>query len=96
MIFSLRQLQEKCNEHNKDLYVAFIDLAKAFDTVNRELLWQILERFGTPPKFLTVLKKLHEGMLATVLAYGERSDPFTINVGVKQGCVIAPVIGLLP
>lgn len=92
MIFSIRQLQEKCNEHNQDLFVAFIDLAKAFDTVNRDLLWQILERFGTPPKFLSVLKKLHEDTQATVLAYGERSEPFNINVGVKQGCVIAPVI----
>ena len=92
MIFCARQLQEKCNEQNKDLYIAFIDLQKAFDTVNRELLWIILEKFGTPPKFLTILKKLHDGMTATVLASGERSEPFGIDVGVKQGCVIAPVI----
>ena len=92
MIFCARQLQEKCNEQNKDLYIAFIDLQKAFDTVNRELLWTVLEKFGTPPKFLTILKKLHENMSATVLASGERSPPFNIEVGVKQGCVIAPVI----
>ena len=35
MIFCARQLQEKCNEQNTDLYIAFIDLQKAFDTVNR-------------------------------------------------------------
>ena len=92
MIFCARQLQEKCNEQNTDLYIAFIDLQKAFDTVNRELLWIVLEKFGTPPKFLTILKKLHDGMTATVLASGERSEPFNIEVGVKQGCVIAPVI----
>ena len=92
MIFSLRQLQEKCNEQNKDLYVAFIDLAKAFDTINRELLWAVLKKFGTPPKFLAVLKQLHDNTAAAVLAYGERSEPFTVEIGVKQGCVIAPVI----
>ena len=92
MIFCARQLQEKCNEQNTDLYIAFIDLQKAFDTVNRELLWTLLEKFGTPPKFLTILRKLHDGMTATVLASGERSEPFSIDVGVKQGCVIAPVI----
>lgn len=70
MIFSLRQLQEKCSEQNKDLYVAFIDLAKAFDTVNRELLWAVLEKFGTPLKFLAVLRQLHDNTTAAVLAYG--------------------------
>ena len=44
MIFCARQLQEKCNEQNTDLYMAFIDLQKAFDTVNRELLWIVLEK----------------------------------------------------
>ena len=69
MIFSLRQLQEKCNEQNKDLYIAFIDLAKAFDTVNRELLWQILERFGTPPKFLSILKLEAVGQYSSAVGH---------------------------
>ena len=34
MIFSLRQLQEKCREQRKPLYIAFIDLTKDFDQVN--------------------------------------------------------------
>ena len=38
MIFTVRQLQEKCIEQNKPLYLVFIDLTKAFDTVNREAL----------------------------------------------------------
>ena len=42
MIFVARQLQEKCREQHQDLYLAFVDLTKAFDTVNRDLLWNIL------------------------------------------------------
>ncbi|XP_029643479.1 uncharacterized protein LOC115217900 [Octopus sinensis] len=42
MIFTLRQLQEKCREQHHPLYLAFIDLSKAFDRVSRELLWDIL------------------------------------------------------
>ncbi|XP_022809753.1 uncharacterized protein LOC111346749 [Stylophora pistillata] len=42
MIFSVRQRQEKYMEQNKPLYLAFIDLTKAFDTVPRELLWDVL------------------------------------------------------
>ena len=39
MIFTARQLQEKCQEQNVDLYMTFVDLAKAFDTVSRDGLW---------------------------------------------------------
>ena len=42
MIFVLRQIQEKCCEQNMGLYVAFVDLTKAFDTVNRDGLWKML------------------------------------------------------
>ena len=49
MIFSLRQLQEKCREQGKPLYVAFIDLTKAFDLVSRDGLFRILEQVGCPP-----------------------------------------------
>jgi len=48
-IFIARLLQEKCREQHCDLYMAFIDLTKAFDTVNRELLWDVLAKFGCPP-----------------------------------------------
>lgn len=46
MIFTVLQLQEKCREQHKDLFIAFIDLSKAFDIVNRELLWSALSKFG--------------------------------------------------
>ena len=51
MVFSIRQLQEKCREQQKPLYIAFVDLTKAFDTVSRSGLYKILEKIGCPPKF---------------------------------------------
>ena len=92
MIFVARLLQEKCREQNKNLYIAFVDLAKAFDTVNREMLWTVLTKFGCPPKFMQIMKAFHDGMTARVSAGGTLSDPFEVTVGVKQGCVLAPVI----
>ena len=68
------------------------DLTKAFDTVHRTLLWQLLSKFGCPPNFIRVLAALHDGMNATVVAGGKKSAPFQVTVGVKQGCVLAPVI----
>ena len=49
MIFSVRQLQEKCREQGMPLYVAFIDLTKAFDLVSRKGLFRLLEKIGCPP-----------------------------------------------
>lgn len=92
MIFCLRQLQEKAREQNKDLFVAFIDLTKAFDTVNRPMLWILLSKIGVPPKFLSILRQMHEGMQARVQTCGTLSEPFSVEVGVKQGCVLAPVL----
>ena len=48
MIFSVRQLQEKCQEQNEPLFLAFIDLTKAFDLVSRSGLFQLLKKIGCP------------------------------------------------
>ena len=50
MLFSVRQLQEKCREQGMPLYVAFIDLTKAFDLVSRKGLFRLLEKIGSPSK----------------------------------------------
>ena len=52
MIFSLRQLQEKCKGQQKPLHVAFVDFTKALDLVKRSALFQILQKVGCPPVFL--------------------------------------------
>ena len=48
MIFVARQLLEKSREQNQDLFIAFVDLAKAFDTINREMLWKVMVKCGCP------------------------------------------------
>ena len=92
MIFSARQVQEKCREQGCDVYLACIDLTKAFDSVNRDALLACLARLGCPSKFVNITRQLHEGMKVCVLYDGEQSGSFNINTGVKQGCVIAPTL----
>ena len=92
MIFVAQQLQEKCREQHQDLYLAFIDLTKAFDTVIRDLLWNILHKFGCPPTFTAILQQFHTGMCAQDAMAGSQSSSFPVEVGVKQGCVLAPII----
>ena len=49
MIFTARQLQEKCQEQNVDLYMTFIDITKTFDTVSRDGLWKIMAKLVVHP-----------------------------------------------
>jgi hypothetical protein len=66
MVFCLRQLQERCIEQDRPLYVVFVDFTKAFDTVGRTGLWQQLRKYGCPEKFTTMIEALHTGMMASV------------------------------
>jgi hypothetical protein len=92
MIFSLRQLQEKSREQNRPLFIAFIDLTKAFDLVSRDGLFKILEKIGCPQKLLNIIVSFHKDMKGIVQFDGNTSQPFDIRSGVKQGCVLAPTL----
>ena len=92
MIFSLRLLQEKFREVNKPLYIAFVDLAKAFDMVSRSGLLKLLNKIGCPPKLLSFISSFHETTRCTVRFNGAQSEPFEVCSGVKQGCVLAPTL----
>ena len=92
MIFAARQLQEKCIEQNVPLFSTFIDLTKAFDTVSREGLWQIMSKFGCPETFIAIVREFHDGMQVSVQDNGDHSEPFNVTNGVKQGCVLAPTL----
>ena len=92
MIFTARQFQEKCQEQNVDLYMTFVDLTKAFDTVSRDGLWKIMAKFGCSPRFIAMVRQFHDGMQARVQNDGEFSEPFEVTNGVKQGCVLAPTL----
>jgi len=92
MIFSARQLQEKYQEQYKDLYLVFIDLIKAFDSVNRPGLWVILSKIGCPHKFISIVKSFYDGMLASVIDGGSMSSQFIVSCGTKQGCLRTIVI----
>ena len=90
MIFCLRQLQEKCIEQDRPLYMVFVDFSKAFDTVGRTRLRQLLRKYGCPEKFTTVIEALHTGMMANVSVGEEVSESFSVTNGVKPGCVLPP------
>ena len=92
MIFVARQLLEKAREHGKSLYVLFVDLRKAYDSVPRQALWKVLEKYGVPEKMLNVVKSFHEGMHAEVRVGSTVTDRFEVRNGLRQGCTLAPTL----
>ena len=85
MIFSLRQLQEKCREQRLPLQIAFVDLTKAFDTVRRPGLYMVLQRIGCPPILHKLIMSFHEDIKAFVQFDGSTSDNFDVRKRSQTG-----------
>ena len=89
MIFTAKMLQQSCREKQIRLYLAFLDIAKAYDSVHRQTLWKILEVIGIPPRMLTIIKLLYGETRYRVKLFGKFSDSFLVKQGLKQGCPAA-------
>ena len=74
------------------LYCAFIDYRKAFDSVNRVLLWQKLLRNGIDGKMLTIIKNLYKNAKSCVRNGNTCSEYFSSNIGVRQGENLSPLL----
>lgn len=74
------------------VYAAFIDYRKAFDTVDRNKMWETLEKIKTSTKLITILKSMYSSVSACVRWGGKISDFFDCSQGLKQGCLLSPVI----
>ena len=92
MVFTARQLQEKCIEQRISLYQIFVDLTKTFDTVNLDALWRILGKIGCPPSFIDTFRQLHRNMKAQVNFNGQLSEQIFVDNGVKQRDIPAPTL----
>ena len=93
MMFVVRRLQEVGRKAGVSLHMCFVDLQKAYDTVDRTLLWQVLTRIGVPPQMIAVIRQFHDGMRACVRPDdGVCSDWFEVEQGLRQGCVLSPLL----
>ena len=84
-IATLRIIIEQSIEWNTSLYVNFINFEKAFDSLNRSVLWCLMRHYGIPGKFIRIIKNSYDKMTCRVLHASGLSDSFTVNTGVKQG-----------
>ena len=83
---------KKQDSSRKNIYFCFIDYAKAFDCVDHNKLWKILERDGKPDHLTCLLRKLYAGQEATVRTGHGTTDSFQIRKGEHQGCILSPCL----
>ena len=85
-IASIRWIMKKAREFQKNIYFCFIDYAKAFDCVDHNKLWKILNEMGIPDHLPCLLRNVYACQEATVRTGHGTTDWFQIGKGVCQGC----------
>ena len=85
-------INEKAGEFQKNIYICFIDYAKAFDCVDHNKLWKILKEMGIPDHLTCLLRNLYGAQEATVRAEHGTTDWFQIGKGVRQGRILSPCL----
>ena len=83
---------KKAREFQKNIYLCFIDYAKAFDCVDHNKLWKIPQEMGVPDHLTCLLRNLYAGQEATVRTVYGTTDWFQIGKGVCQGCILSPCL----
>ena len=82
----------KAREFQKNIYFCLIDYAKAFDCVDHNKLWTVLQEMGIPDHLTCLLRKLYAGQEAIVRNRHGTTDWFQIGKGVHQGCILSPCL----
>ena len=83
---------EKARGFQKNIYFCFIDYAKAFDCVDHNKLWKILQEMGIPDHLTCLLRNPYAGQEATVRTGHGTTDWFQLGKGVCQGCILSPCL----
>lgn len=89
---TLRIIVEQSVEWRSPLYLAFIDFEKAFDTIQYEAIWTALMCKGIPRKLIALIKELYTEATCQVSHENHLGEPIPINAGVRQGCVLSPML----
>ena len=91
-ILTLRLLAEKAKRQGKKIYNCFIDFQKAFDTIKHDVIWATLKSYGVETKMVTLLQKIYEKAQAAVRVGKENGEWFGIDVGIRQGDPLSPLL----
>ena len=91
-IAKIHWIIKKTREFQKNIYFCFIDYAKAFDCVDHNKLWKMVQDKGIPDHFTCLLRKLYAGQEATLRALHGTTDWFKLEKGVQQSYILSPCL----
>ena len=91
-IYILNHLGQRAIKRKKRLYVTFVDLKAAFDTVCREKLWEVMEEAGIGKFLIERIKELYTETKSCVRVGEEKTEDFWTKKGVRQGCLLSPAL----
>ena len=66
-------------EWDSSLYINFVDYEKAFDSLDRDTLWKLLQHYGIPEKFISLIRSSYEDMACRVIHAGQLTDSFMVK-----------------
>ena len=94
-IHILRRVMEGFNEYHLPLTVTFVDFKKAFDSINRSVMFAVLRHYGIPQTLVNAIQVLYSNSSSAVMVDGDISEPFDVTTGVLQGDVLAPFLFII-
>ena len=91
-IAALRIIIEQSLEWNTSLFLNCVDFEKAFDSLDREVLWRLMAHYGIPQKFTNLIRNSYNNMQCRVIHEGKLIESYDVRTGVKQGCLLSPFL----
>ena len=83
-------IKKRCLEYRRAFLAAYVDIQKAFDTVDMQTLWDLLSRRGIPDGILSLISAHYTNSESAIKSGIDVSSFFQIKSRMRQGCVLAP------
>jgi len=91
-IHIVKQVVEKSHEYNKDIYLLFVDFKAAYDSINRDKLWEVMDQLGILAKLTRLIKSCTYNSKSKISFGGELSEEFPVTTELRQGDAISPAL----
>ena len=91
-VYNLTSLIDTRKKCGKSTFCAFIDFKKAYDSINRNKLWNRLSDIELSGKLFNSIKSLYSSIFSCVRVNKLHTDWFDVKCGLRQGCILSPIL----